>query len=194
MLFIVSGRIEGFSLLLYKKEKEFLIKETQKMLKKLLAVICTVSLLSACASQKDGADLYGNGQGGWNDDVNIADLQETAMTQKFKDETQSVVYFVLNSSDLTGDARAALAEQAEWLKANPRVLIVIEGRCDERGTREYNLALGERRADAARSYLIAQGISPDRIRTISYGKEKPVVLGSTEEAWSKNRSATTVAY
>lgn len=164
------------------------------MLKKLFAVICTVSLLSACASQKDGADLYGNGQGGWNDDVNIADLQETAMTQKFKDETQSVVYFVLNSSDLTGDARAALAEQAEWLKANPRVLIVIEGRCDERGTREYNLALGERRADAARSYLIAQGISPDRIRTISYGKEKPVVLGSTEEAWAKNRSATTVAY
>lgn len=164
------------------------------MLKKLFAVICAVSLLSACASEKDGADLYGNGHGGWNDDVNISDLQPTAMTQKFQDETQSVVYFVLDSSDLTSEARSALTEQAEFLKANPRVLIVIEGRCDERGTREYNLALGERRADAARSYLIAQGISSDRIRTISYGKEKPVVAGSTEEAWSQNRSATTVAY
>lgn len=164
------------------------------MLKKLFAIICAVSLLSACASEKDGADLYGDGNGGWNQDVNILDLQETAMTQKFRDETQSVVYFVLDSSDLTVEARSALAEQAEFLKANPRVLIVIEGRCDERGTREYNLALGERRADAARSYLVAQGISANRIRTISYGKEKPVVLGSSEEAWSKNRSATTVAY
>lgn len=184
---------EFFTPLVQEKEKEFFIRN-KEMLKKLFAVICAVSLLSACASQKDGADLYGNGQGGWSDDVNIADLQETAMTQKFKDETPSVVYFQLDSSDLTGDARASLTEQAEWLKANPRVLIVIEGRCDERGTREYNLALGERRADAARSYLVAQGISADRIRTISYGKEKPVVLGSTQEAWSKNRSATTVAY
>ncbi len=164
------------------------------MLKKLFAIICTVSLLSACASQKDGADLYGNGNGGWNDDVNIADLQETANTQRFRDETNNVVYFVLNSSDLSAEAKADLAGQAKWLAENPRVLVVIEGRCDERGTREYNLALGERRAMAARSYLIAQGISPDRIRIISYGKEKPVVLGSSEEAWAQNRSATTVAY
>lgn len=164
------------------------------MLKKLLAVVCAVSFLSACASQKDGADLYGNGQGGWNDNVNISDLQETAMTQKFKDENQNVVYFVLDSSDLSGEARSVLAEQAQWLKDNPRVLVVIEGRCDERGTEEYNLALGERRAEAARSYLIMQGISADRIRTISYGKERPVVPGSTEEAWAKNRNATTVAY
>ena len=164
------------------------------MLKKLLAVICTVSLLSACASQKDGADLYGNGNGGWNDDVNIADLQDTANTQRFKDETNNVVYFVLDSSDLSAEAKADLAGQAKWLAENPRVLVVIEGRCDERGTREYNLALGERRTMAARSYLIAQGISPDRIRIISYGKEKPVVLGSSEEAWAQNRSATTVAY
>lgn len=164
------------------------------MLKKLFAIICTVSLLSACASQKDGADLYGNGNGGWNDDVNIADLQETANTQRFRDETNDVVYFVLNSSDLTSEARADLAAQAKWLAENPRVLVVIEGRCDERGTREYNLALGERRAMAARSYLIAQGISADRIRVISYGKEKPVVLGSSEEAWAQNRSATTVAF
>ncbi len=164
------------------------------MLKKLFAMICTVSLLSACASQKDGADLYGNGNGGWNDDVNIADLQDTENTQRFKNETTDVVYFTLNSSDLSAEARDGLAEQAKWLAENPRVLIVIEGRCDERGTREYNLALGERRAMAARSYLVAKGISEDRIRIISYGKERPTVVGSSEEAWAQNRSATTVAY
>ncbi len=164
------------------------------MFKKLFAIICTVSLLSACASQKDGADLYGNGNGGWNDDVNIADLQDTANTQRFKDDTTEVVYFTLNSSDLSAEARESLAEQAKWLAENPRVLVVIEGRCDERGTREYNLALGERRALAARSYLVAKGISADRIRVISYGKERPTVAGSSEEAWAQNRSATTVAY
>lgn len=164
------------------------------MLKKLFAIICSVSLLSACATQKDGADLYGNSNGGWNDDVNIADLQETPNTQQFRDETPSVVYFLLDSSDLTADARQNLTEQANWLVEHPRVLVVIEGRCDERGTREYNLALGERRAMAARNYLMAQGVSSDRIRIISYGKERPVVLGSTEEAWAQNRSATTIAY
>lgn len=164
------------------------------MLKRILAVVCVVSFLSACASQKDGADLYGNGQGGWNDNVNISDLQDTAMTQKFKDANQNVVYFALDSSSLDGDSKAVLSQQAEWLKANPRVLIVIEGRCDERGTEEYNLALGERRADEARRFLVMKGISSDRIRIISYGKERPVVPGSTEEAWAKNRNATTVAY
>lgn len=164
------------------------------MFKKLLALFCAVSLLSACAHKEEGADLYGNGYGGWNDDVNITDLQETTNTQKFREETPSVVYFKLDSSDLTPEARMDLAAQAEWLNNNPRVLVVIEGRCDERGTREYNIALGERRAMAARNYLIAQGISADRIRVISYGKERPVVLGSSEEAWAQNRSATTVAY
>ena len=164
------------------------------MLKKLLAVICVASFLSACASQKDGADLYGNGQGGWNDNVNISDLQDTVMTQKFKDENQNVVYFALNSSDLDSTSKDVLSAQADWLKANPRVLIVIEGNCDERGTEEYNLALGERRADEARRFLVMKGISSDRIRIISYGKERPIVPGSTEEAWAKNRNATTVAY
>ncbi|MDR2902020.1 MAG: peptidoglycan-associated lipoprotein Pal [Lactobacillales bacterium] len=162
-------------------------------MKKLLAVICGVSLLAAC-STKEGADLYGDGSGGWNDDVNISDLQSTDITSKFNNAVNAVVYYPFNSSDLTGEAKSYLTEQADWLKNNQRALIVIEGRCDERGTREYNLALGERRANAARSYLVAKGVNPNRIRTISYGKEKPTVLGSTEEAWAKNRSATTVAY
>lgn len=164
------------------------------MLKKLLAIVCAVSLVSACASKEEGADLYGNANGGWDPNVAISDLQATGITEKFNDETTPVVYFKLNSSDLSAEAKAALAEQATWLKDNPRALIVIEGNCDERGTTEYNFALGERRANAARRYLIANGVSADRIRVISYGKEKPTVAGSNEEAWAKNRNATTVAY
>ena len=164
------------------------------MLKKLFAIICTVSLLGACASKQQGADLYGNANGGWRDDVNIADLQPTSTTEEFAEEVNAVVYFAFNSSALSDEAKEYLTEQATWLNNNPRALIVVEGRCDERGTREYNLALGERRANAAASYLIAKGIAKNRIKTISYGAEKPVVSGSTEEAYAKNRNATTVAY
>ncbi len=164
------------------------------MFKKLFAVVCGLSLLSACSSSKEGAELYGNAAGGWRNDVNISDLQPTGVTEEFAGAVNAVVYFPLNSSSLTQEAKTFLTQQADWLKDNPKALIVVEGRCDERGTREYNLALGERRANAARSYLVAKGVNPDRIRTISYGKEKPVVLGSTESAWAKNRNATTVAY
>jgi peptidoglycan-associated lipoprotein len=82
--------------------------------------------------------------------------------------------------------------QAAFLNANPALTVTIEGHCDERGTREYNLALGERRATAARDFLLAQGVDSARIRTISYGKERPAMAGSTESAWSKNRRAATV--
>ena len=164
------------------------------MFKKILAVVCLAGLLSACASGKEGADLYGNTKGGWNADVDITTLESTSLTKKFNDETTPVVYFELNSSDIDTKGKSVLAEQAEWLKENPRALIVIEGNCDERGTTEYNFALGERRANAARRYLIANGIESSRIRTISYGKEKPVATGSNEEAWAKNRNATTIAY
>ena len=82
--------------------------------------------------------------------------------------------------------------QAGFLKSNPALTVTIEGHCDERGTREYNLALGERRAAAARDYLLAQGVNQARIRVISYGKERPMASGSTETSWSKNRRAATV--
>ena len=164
------------------------------MFKKLLAIVCALTLVSACASKQDGADIYGNGNGGWNKDVDISSLEAPGLTKAFNADTTPVVYFKLNSSDLCPKAKAELAKQAEWLKNHPRALIVIEGNCDERGTTEYNFALGERRANAARRYLIANGVAADRIRTISYGKEKPVATGSNEEAWAKNRNATTVAY
>ena len=157
------------------------------MLKKLFAIFCTISLLSACASQKDGADLYGNGNGGWNDDVNIADLQGTENTEKFRSETPAVVYFKLDSSDLTVEGRENLAAQAKWLAENPRVLVVLEGRCDERGTREYNLALGERRAMAARNYLMAQGVSADRIVTEGAGSRNPIASNATAAGREQNR-------
>ena len=104
----------------------------------------------------------------------------------------NTVYFGYDSAVLDGNSQATLFRQAAFLKANPSLTVTIEGHCDERGTREYNLALGERRAAAARDYLLAQGIDPARIRVISYGKERPVAAGSIETSWSKIRRAATV--
>lgn len=102
------------------------------------------------------------------------------------------VFFGLDSSSLNGEARAVLERQAFWLNQYTSVGIVVEGHCDERGTREYNLALGERRATAAKDYLVALGVDPSRITTISYGKERPAVLGSDESSWGQNRRSVTV--
>ncbi|MBO7484370.1 MAG: peptidoglycan-associated lipoprotein Pal [Alphaproteobacteria bacterium] len=163
-------------------------------MKKLLTSICAVLLVSACSS-KQGFETYGDETtGGWKEGVKIDELETTATTKAFRGETNDVVYFALNSSSLNAAAKKDLKAQAEWLKKHPKALIVVEGRCDERGTREYNLALGDRRANMARSYLVANGVATNRIKTISYGKEKPVDDGHNEEAWAKNRSATTVSY
>lgn len=99
------------------------------------------------------------------------------------------VFFAFDSSELSAAARQTLQSQAEWLLHYSRVGVTVEGHADERGTREYNLALGERRAAATRNYLVALGVSPDRIKTISFGKERPAVLGSGEDVWSQNRRA-----
>jgi peptidoglycan-associated lipoprotein len=102
------------------------------------------------------------------------------------------IFFAFDRSDITPEARETLARQADWLRRYPNVTVTIEGHCDERGTREYNLALGERRAQAAKNVLVALGIPASRISTISYGKERPAVVGSTEEAYAQNRRAVTV--
>jgi peptidoglycan-associated lipoprotein len=101
------------------------------------------------------------------------------------------VFFAFDRADITPESQQTLQRQAEWLQRYPNVTVTIEGHCDERGTREYNLALGERRANAAKQVLIAAGVSPSRISTISYGKDRPVVPGSNEEAWAQNRVAIT---
>ena len=97
------------------------------------------------------------------------------------------IFFEYDSFDLTGEAKKILAEKASFLNSHPRIKIRIEGNCDERGTEEYNLALGERRAKAAQDYLIFLGIAPERISTVSYGEEKPADPGHNESSWVKNR-------
>ena len=97
------------------------------------------------------------------------------------------MFFGFDRADLTPDARAILERQAQWLLANSGVTIQVEGHCDERGTRAYNLGLGERRATAVRNYLVSLGVPASRITTISYGKERPAVAGSNEAAWAQNR-------
>src|ERR1700724_3244005 len=101
------------------------------------------------------------------------------------------VFFTFDRADISPEARQILARQADWLRRSPNVMVTIEGHWGERGTREYNLALGERRAQAAKNVLVASGIPASRISTISYGKERPAVVGSSEEAYAQNRRAVT---
>ena len=105
---------------------------------------------------------------------------------------RDVIYFDTDRYNIDADDQAALAQQAQYLQQYPNVRATVEGHCDERGTRDYNLALGERRANAAKNYLASLGVSPDRISTVSYGKERPAALGSNEDAWAKNRRAVTI--
>ncbi|MDB5737378.1 MAG: Peptidoglycan-associated lipoprotein [Sphingomonas bacterium] len=102
------------------------------------------------------------------------------------------VHFATDSHDVDQEAQGILSAQAKWLVSHGNVRVTLEGHCDERGTREYNLALGDRRANAAKNFLVSAGVSADRINTISYGKERPVAMGSDEASWAQNRRAVTV--
>jgi len=104
----------------------------------------------------------------------------------------TTVYFDTDRFNIDSEDAAALQTQAQYFAQYPQVTFTIEGHCDERGTREYNLALGERRANAAKNYLVSLGVSPGRITTVSYGKERPVALASTPDAWARNRRAASV--
>jgi peptidoglycan-associated lipoprotein len=121
-----------------------------------------------------------------------ADVQETdieALRRLINEGRIQPVFFDYDSSDLTIDARRTLEENAKWFRQYPGVSITVEGHCDERGTEEYNLALGDRRAQAAREYLIQLGIRSGLLEPISFGEERPFVQGSNEAAWAKNRRA-----
>ncbi|MGF7155861.1 peptidoglycan-associated lipoprotein Pal [Novosphingobium gossypii] len=102
------------------------------------------------------------------------------------------IHFQLDKSDVDPQDQQLLAKQAQWLQQYPNKRATIEGHCDERGTREYNIALGERRANAAKNYLASLGIDPSRLTTVSYGKERPIALGSDDASWAQNRRAVTV--
>ena len=134
-------------------------------------------------SGTSGNGAYGNGNGAVTPGSN-ADFTRSVQS--------NTINFGLDQYDIDPTARAILDSQVEWLTRYPNVRITVEGHCDERGTREYNLALGDRRANAAKNYLVARGIDAGRIRTISYGKERPVALGSDEASWAQNRRAVTV--
>ena len=109
--------------------------------------------------------------------------------EEFRVTVGDRIFFGYDRFDLTPEARAILERQAAWLRRYPNVRLLVEGNCDERGTREYNLALGARRAAAARDYIVSLGISGDRMTTVSYGKERPMDPRSNEQAWSVNRNA-----
>ena len=151
-----------------------------KNLKNVLLVIFTTLLLSACSTAKK--------TGGAGDDAYTGKETVKYLASGVPDR----VFFATNKSSLTTASRATLRKQATFLRKNKKLNVTIEGHADERGTREYNLALGERRANAARDYLMTYGISGKRISVISYGKEKPVNPASTSLAWSQNRRSVTV--
>ena len=121
-----------------------------------------------------------------------ARLRDLKMAQKLADEIRNFeaenIYFAFDRSDLTDESKSALREKGNWLRANGDYSVNISGNCDERGTAEYNLALGERRAHAAKKFLMGLGISENRLATISYGEERPVDPGHNDEAWAKNRN------
>ena len=112
--------------------------------------------------------------------------------EEFMIDVGDRVFFDTDKSDLQANARKTLERQAAWLQNNPNYSITVEGHCDERGTREYNLALGDRRAAAVKNYLVALGVDPNRVATISYGKERPEALGSNAAAWSQNRRGVSI--
>ena len=152
-----------------------------KILNKAFLIVVASLALSACAvSQKGTGQMQGDVYTG-------ADTVEYLASG-----VPDRVFFATNESVLTTASRETLRKQAAWLRKNSKVTIVLEGHADERGTREYNLALGERRANAAKDYLMTYGISSDRISVLSYGKERPVDSGSNPLAWSKNRRSVTV--
>ena len=121
------------------------------------------------------------------------ELNKAAAEEESEVEVQDRIFFTYDSAELSSDAKKILDNQALWLKSDASVKITVEGHCDEKGTREYNIALGDKRATAAKNYLVSGGIETSRIKTVSYGKEHPVYFGSEESVISKNRRAVTVA-
>ena len=155
-----------------------------KIYKNIFLVMFLSFVLSACATQTSTKKIDSQIQG----DVYTG----TDTVEYLADGVPDRVFFTTNESVLTTASRETLRKQAAWLRKNSEITVVLEGHADERGTREYNLALGERRANAAKDYLMTYGISSSRISVISYGKERPVDAGSNPLAWSKNRRSVTV--
>jgi len=156
---------------------------------KLLTMFAAVLLLAACETASDqSANTGGAGAGGGAGTTTRC----TGCQEELVATVGDRVFFDFDKSDLKPEARATIQRWSDYLKKYPNVSVTIEGHCDERGTREYNIALGERRATAAKNFLSSLGVAATRVSTISYGKERPAVVGSNEAAWSQNRRAVMV--
>ncbi len=153
------------------------------------ATILAILATGACSDQ---GGLFGGGDNG--NGVNgagIGTVEQTSLTY-FQQTIGDTVLFEVDQSTLTGGAISILNQQAQWLSANPVAQILIEGHADEQGTREYNIALGSKRASSVRDYLVSQGVADARISVVSFGKERPLAICSSESCWSKNRRSVTV--
>lgn len=147
------------------------------MIKQVSLALLAVSLLSGCSSTRRGSTI-----------TNI----EGSLASEFARVAGDIINFGYDTSALDNEAKAILDRQSTWLGTHPRVTAVIEGHCDERGTREYNLSLGERRAAVTKEYLVSRGVEATRLETISYGKERPAAVGNDEASYAQNRRAKTV--
>ena len=171
------------------------------MLKKLFPIMLVALFITGCEAPVDDASTANkggvatdganaNGNNGM-DNGGVGSANQAAGESELFPGVRDTVYFAVDSSSVDGEAQRVLDKQAEGIKQNG-TKVLVEGHCDERGTREYNLALGERRANAIKQYLIAKGVSASSIETISYGKERPIAEGNNEEAWQRNRRGVTV--
>jgi peptidoglycan-associated lipoprotein len=177
-------------------------------LKSNMAIVLSAALLTACASDggiapgdssNQGGDIYaegsqGAGSGRGSESIEGSNLSNASVgsQEELVANIGDRIFFGFNSASVTATSQQTLQRQSEWLNSNPNVTITVEGHCDERGTREFNLALGEKRATSVKNYLVSLGVDASRVKTISYGKEHPEYLGSNESAWSKNRRSVTV--
>lgn len=171
-----------------------------------LSVIAAVALLAACSSQpEEGAGMDGAGMGGAGMGAGAGAGMGTGAgagmgtgqyapgsVEEFRQVVGDRVFFGTDEYALNGESQTTLRRQAQWLQQYPQANILVEGHADERGTREYNLALGERRAASIRDYLVAQGVSPARVNVVSYGKERPVCAEASSTCWAENRRGVTV--
>ena len=156
------------------------------MKNKYLALFASILMIAGCET------LGGGGSSSYTPSYEYGDSKQANLQAYLQNEIGDRVYFETDKHNINSASAYVLETQANWLKSTPGFQILIEGHCDERGTREYNLALGERRANAVKDFLTSLGVDIGRISTISYGKERPSASGNTSEAWSENRRAVTI--
>jgi peptidoglycan-associated lipoprotein len=152
---------------------------------KILGLFAAMTVLAACSSTPTNTGASSGA---------ATASSEASLTpdQELKQQVGDRIFFAFNKTDVSTEAQATLERQASFAKKYPQLTFTVEGNCDDRGTREYNLALGERRATADKNALVALGVDGSRLKTISYGKERPSVVGENEAAWAQNRNAITV--